>query len=1400
MDNAAEHTPGSSSASPKVQGGCSLTGRPPDRGLLTTAPPPRPVMRGGKRARTTIIYCDRTGISNVPETPIQPQPKRRRKAQINRQPRLPTAHAAQPLPTEQLKLPHGGVCVKCNAQKFAYETPFFCCANGAIQLPTNAYPPTLVRLYTSPDEDAVHFRAYARMYNNLFAFSSIGGNYAASTLKGIYVFTLHGQIYHHVPTLLPNDGRPKYLQLYFYDGRHEALNRTGCFPEVRGDIINTLMQITQSNPYARFFRSLKELPIDENTQIKLNRNTVLDQRVYNAPTSDEVAVIWTESSSSSESSTPHITVTAKDNKSHRIMHYYGCYDPLQHPLLFPSGECGWVQGLRKVTPGTTQIESHAPDRASLELTQTVEGLLEDELNRAEQGYGPKDKIISCRQYYCYKLQNRPGNMLLRTGRCFQQYVVDMYVKIENTRLDYFRNNQETIRAELYQGIIDTVGTGECRASNVGKRVILPPTFLGGPRDMKKRYLNSMALVHRFGKPDLFVTMTCNPTWPEIKNHLAPREEAHNRPDLVARVFRAKLLALKKQIVEKHIFGEVAAYVYVVEFQKRGLPHVHFLIILKDGYRLKCPADFDKFVCAEIPSMANPALRKTVLKHMMHGPCGKLNPACSCMKHANSPGCCKYEYPKSYTADRTVNGAGYPEYRRRNTGEKVLIRDHELDNKWVIPYNPYLLALFDCHLNVEVCSTMHAVKYLYKYIYEGHDKISFSVTDAEEPTTIDEIAQFQSGRWVSPCEAAWRIFGFDLFETYPPVMPLQVHLPNMQTIRLRSTDNLADVIADEKRSRTPLTEFFKKSATKDCPKLLYGEFTEHYRWDTGTRTWEKKEKQSYCDWQEAALRHRLLEEEDAAELCMAEACAVQMPTALRRLFSTLLIFAQPKDPYLLWDTHYESLSDDFRLKFPADPRKVSQLTARSVERYLEAMGKTMAEFGLEHLDTCNDDEMRRTRDIVDALDAAIPEDCTLCKALLNSAQKEAFDTIMEHVRMSKPGAFFVDGPGGTDKTFLYKALYAEVRLMGQIVLPTASSGIAAANIPGGRTTHSQFKIPLECDISLAWDIPKQSSLAALIRATTLIIWDEASMSKRQTLPILPIKSQREVLEASLFSSHLWPKLTKFSLSENLRARDDPEFARFLLALGNGELQTKEYENIELPDGLVRVLDSDDPNPISGLAALAFPELDLGTFDPDIFTNRAILTPLNDDVDAINDALIDKFPGKAVTYTSHDSMLDDTCAVYPAEFINKLNPGGMSPHKLILKENCPVILIRNLQPSFGLCNGTRLICKRFLPNTIECVIMTGQHKGDCVLIPRIKLQPAPSANYPFQFQRNQFPLKLSFAMSINKCRTTNTLQGESHWLHVKLNDFSIYDVHLYLGCSLCGAGSVQEEGLHIFVLHV
>ncbi|XP_074313404.1 uncharacterized protein LOC141648574 [Silene latifolia] len=172
-------------------------------------------------------------------------------------------------------------------------------------------------------------------------------------------------------------------------------------------------------------------------------------------------------------------------------------------------------------------------------------------------------------------------------------------------------------------------------------------------------------------------------------------------------------------------------------------------------------------------------------------------------------------------------------------------------------------------------------------------------------------------------------------------------------------------------------------------------------------------------------------------------------------------------------------------------------------------------------------------------------------------------------------------------------------MGKICLPTASSRIAASNLPCGRTTHSRFKIPLDTDEVLTCDVSKQSGLACLLREAALIIWDEASMAKkqnieavdmlfkdicssdlpfggkvivfggdfRQVLPVLPRRTQQEAVDASIVSSAIWPLLTKFSLTENIRARADPEFSEFLLKLGNGELQTTENGLIKLPDNLM-----------------------------------------------------------------------------------------------------------------------------------------------------------------------------------------------------------------------------------------
>ena len=118
--------------------------------------------------------------------------------------------------------------------------------------------------------------------------------------------------------------------------------------------------------------------------------------------------------------------------------------------------------------------------------------------------------------------------------------------------------------------------------------------------MQQRFLNAMAIVQRFGRPDYFITMTCNPYWEEITSNLEPGQKPQDRPELVARVYRAKLRDLKDLLIKRKYFGDVAAYVHVTEFQKRGLPHEHFLLIMKSGSKLTTPDAYDRVISAEIP--------------------------------------------------------------------------------------------------------------------------------------------------------------------------------------------------------------------------------------------------------------------------------------------------------------------------------------------------------------------------------------------------------------------------------------------------------------------------------------------------------------------------------------------------------------------------------------------------------------------------------------------------------------------------------------------------------------------------------------------------------------------------------------------------------------------------------
>jgi hypothetical protein len=175
-----------------------------------------------------------------------------------------------------------------------------------------------------------------------------------------------------------------------------------------------------------------------------------------------------------------------------------------------------------------------------------------------------------------------------------------------------------------------------------------------------------------------------------------------------------------------------------------------------------------------------------------------------------------------------------------------------------------------------------------------------------------------------------------------------------------------------------------------------------------------------------------------------------------------------------------------------------------------MGKDIKSFPLPEIDKQHITSDIIPREIIKESSIEVdPEDASLHE-YLNNEQKIAYKKILSATKSKMGGLFFVDGPRGTGKTFLYRALLANVRSQGKIALVTASSGVAASIMPGGRIAHSRFKIPLRIDNGSICGFTKQSGIAKLLQAATLIIWDEASMTKRQAVEALD-KSMREIMD-------------------------------------------------------------------------------------------------------------------------------------------------------------------------------------------------------------------------------------------------------------------------------------------------
>ena len=1398
------------------------------------------------------------------------------------------------------------VCSKCGALHWKDEQSAestravkvweSCCKKGKVQIPKLQDPPQLLKdLLKGEHEKSAHFLEHLRQYNATFAFTSFGAAETTSDSgRGVSLFQVHGELYHlQGPINNDTEQAPCYAQLYIYDSDYASDKRSTrtSNSKLNPDLIKDLtamLHYESDNPFIHIYKHAHEqLSAEHSRQTDTNEDEPFyvrvspemkmdlivgkDSRTQNLPTVNEVAAIVPNEFSPRSFRDIIITYRAPQNQLQhmhkRINETHAAYMPLHYVMLFPKGDYGWNWGLRLV-----EVPSE---------TSTSE----------------KEKRLTQRAYYRYRLHQRSNEFptLFYSKRLFQQYVVDVWAICDQTALGWIRTHQDSLRADVYQGVVDALNSTDYNLDNLGQRLILPSSYTGSPRFMAKLYQDAMAIVRHYGKPSLFITFTANPHWEEIKKaSLYEGQPASDRPDLVARVFNLKVRQLLNDIKKKEIFGPYKGLVRTIEYQKRGLPHVHILLFIGHEHGdFTSVEQIDQLISAELPDRTRqPELHEVVSKMMMHGPCGIHNPNSPCMK-ADAMGnkVCSKNFPKQFQPLTIANNNGYPSYRRRNDGKSRIInhpmdktQPFHMDNTWVVPYNPYLSGKYKAHINVEVCGSVQAIKYINKYIYKGPDR-----TTVELGQENDEIKKYLSGRYISPVEAVWRISEFPMHEEDPTVYQLPVHLPGQQAVYFKPNSTREEIQKKLANTNTMLMGYFNYyNENPTAKKHLYQDFPQHFTWCAKNRIWQIRKKIivigriSYCNpsagerfylrllltvipgpksyeflrtvngiihntFREACVALHLTQDDKEWIKCFDEAKEFSSGSALRAMFTSAILFGELSSPLTIWNKFKTFFCDDLDHRLHKNGLESRMTQYHSNSTFYE--DSQSLDYGLFLIDTRLKDQGQSSslHSIPDPifqwslLLAEVSEissnafvqaeknyDCqaehnlfTQKYHMLNTDQKEAFDTITG--ALDAEGAtnthFFLQGPAGTGKTFLYNTLCHFIRGQGKIVLCVASSGIAALLLPGGRTSHSRFKIPLEIDSNSRCSVKSNSDLANLIRQTSLIIWDEVPMQHRfcfeavdrtlqdicnnqllfggipvvlggdfaQIAPVVRKGGRPEIVEASLLSSTIiWSKLRKLELKVNMRLsqmnESDRFFSKWIAQLSynpqsNGMIMLPQY--IKQHHSETYFINSIYPTTI----------LNNPTDHSAFFQERAILCAKNADVESINQRIIDKVAGNTVTLYSQNTtdLTGDSQDNFPVEYLQSLAPSGLPPHRLVLKVGLPVMLLRNINPEKGLCNGTRLIIKRIGQYVLQVSVPGPDGNERLELIPRFTLSTLPS-ELPFVLTRKQFPIKVCFAMTINKS------QGQSlKTVGVDLRSSVFTHGQLYVALSRV----TSAAGLHILL---
>ncbi|XP_074356515.1 uncharacterized protein LOC141696245 [Apium graveolens] len=522
--------------------------------------------------------------------------------------------------------------------------------------------------------------------------------------------------------------------------------------------------------------------------------------------------------------------------------------------------------------------------------------------------------------------------------------------------------------------------------------------------------------------------------------------APNCPDIISRVFRLKLDQLMVDIKDKKHFGVCIGVMYVVEFQKRGLPHVHMLIWLDADSKKNLKQNVDNFVSAEIPDPLLDLVGYAAVKEfMIHGPCG--------------------------TVRTTFDDSGFPMYMRRRTNITVEIRKAELDNQW--------------------------------------RKRKRQANDTDEGG-IDEINAYFDGRYLCGAESAYRIFGFPIHHRSISVERLQFHLPGDKNCTFRANEALGKFAAREKNKFSKLEVFFYlNSVDVNARKYTYDKIPRFYMWNDGERKWTMRKRgfqigrlcyvhhstgepwflrllltkvrgatsfeslytvngvcySTFCD---ACKEYGLLDDDKEWHEVLTQASAGGLPPQVRQLFVHIIVNCKVTDLKTLRSTHWKSMVDDILLRrcqscpntlFTFNDMQLQFYALGEIDELIRSVGKSLKKFDQlpqpprNYLNNGTNnliiEETSYDTRKMEYETAKLLQDCT-------EDQRKIYDAVIQSIDTNVGGIFFVYGSRGCGKTFLWRTLICKLHSQGKIMLPVTSSGIAATLMPGGRTAHSSLK--------------------------------------------------------------------------------------------------------------------------------------------------------------------------------------------------------------------------------------------------------------------------------------------------------------------------------------------------------